>query len=715
MKTTYLFLLSILGLVACTKFELPLEKSLKNCQAPTGIIATADPTNPKKYTFTLTGITTDIASVTWKITSTATGTTILASIINNNANSYGYTATTEGTYTVTASYITTCVGTGNLSTNYTINTQATVANSFSLTDPMVHSGLSAVAVTNDGTVIANENNLIKIWDYKNKTLLRTITGHINNISSLALSVDEKYLFSSSYGNTILVHDWKTGTLIRTLTGHTSYVYDIAISADNKYLASGSYDNTIKIWNIADGSLVRTINVGYTVYKVSISNDAQYVAARYYNGGMFFKVWNGQTGTEYWGSTINDVYGIVLNPTGTQLWVSRNSTSSIENYAISSKQLINTIPNSVTTNDLAMSIDGKYIYTTGGGNITIDVSTGKPLYGAKNNHYNWSATACAISANNQYACSASSTGSISLCPLLTGDKIANSSVKHPSLVNYGYVSKDKKSLITNDVSSARVWDLATGAEKTSSVSMPIGSGGFSNVGVMSNNLWLKSCGIEQHSLSTGAVTQAIISNGTTCGNAIAVSPDDKLIAIAGSSATIQLRDATNGSLIRTLPYTNTTTQTNIFDNYLEFTPDNKYLISCNGADKVARVWDIATGNLVKPIANTFSNIDGGTLSADGTMVALADYQKVEIYNITTGALVNSIVHNNSISYGVAFSPDGKNIAVGGNNLNVKIFNIATAALQKTSNVANIVRNIYYNSTGTQLYVITEKDFQVLNVQ
>lgn len=40
-------------------------------------------------------------------------------------------------------------------------------------------------------------------------------------------------------------------------GHTDQVYTLAITADGKFLASGSFDRTIKLWNVATGELVRT--------------------------------------------------------------------------------------------------------------------------------------------------------------------------------------------------------------------------------------------------------------------------------------------------------------------------------------------------------------------------------------------------------------------------------------------------------------------------
>jgi len=43
----------------------------------------------------------------------------------------------------------------------------------------------------------------------------------------------------------------TGKQIRTLLGHSETVTSLALSPDGKTLVSGSEDNTIKIWRVSN--------------------------------------------------------------------------------------------------------------------------------------------------------------------------------------------------------------------------------------------------------------------------------------------------------------------------------------------------------------------------------------------------------------------------------------------------------------------------------
>ena len=74
---------------------------------------------------------------------------------------------------------------------------------------------------------------IKVWDLGTGTLKRTLTGHSDSVSSVAISPDNSTIVSGSYYGTIKVWDLRTGQLKRTLTGHSDSVSSVAISPDNR--------------------------------------------------------------------------------------------------------------------------------------------------------------------------------------------------------------------------------------------------------------------------------------------------------------------------------------------------------------------------------------------------------------------------------------------------------------------------------------------------
>ncbi|OUL31311.1 hypothetical protein BV372_20330, partial [Nostoc sp. T09] len=89
-------------------------------------------------------------------------------------------------------------------------------------------------------------------------LVRTLVGHSNWVSSVALTPDGKYVVSGSHDYSIKVWDWETGKEMRTLVGHSNWVNAVALTPDGKYVISASIDKTLKVWNWQTGEELRTL-------------------------------------------------------------------------------------------------------------------------------------------------------------------------------------------------------------------------------------------------------------------------------------------------------------------------------------------------------------------------------------------------------------------------------------------------------------------------
>ena len=91
------------------------------------------------------------------------------------------------------------------------------------------------------------DHLIKVWDTKDGSYVRTLHGHEAEVTSLCYTKDELYLVSSGCDLSILVWDLALFSVTRVLRGHVDVVNSLAISHDASFIVSGSYDSVIKTW------------------------------------------------------------------------------------------------------------------------------------------------------------------------------------------------------------------------------------------------------------------------------------------------------------------------------------------------------------------------------------------------------------------------------------------------------------------------------------
>ncbi|AFY80064.1 serine/threonine-protein kinase [Oscillatoria acuminata] len=240
----------------------------------------------------------------------------------------------------------------------------------------------SVAVSPDGMAIASGSfdGTIKIWNLETGTLIRTLTDHSDAgemVSSVAIAPNGTLLVSSSngYGGTIKIWNLATGELLYTIAGASFGISSIAISPDSQLLASGSEEGNIQLWNLDSGDFIGTFS-GHlgTVFSVVFSPDGQTLASASQDGSI--KLWTvanqptesglAQTENRQLSGHVGTVFSVAFSPNG-QMLASGSADNTIKLWDLSKGQEISSFSGHAGTMfSVAFSPDGN---TIAGGTLT----------------------------------------------------------------------------------------------------------------------------------------------------------------------------------------------------------------------------------------------------------------------------------------------------------------------------------------------------------
>ena len=474
-----------------------------------------------------------------------------------------------------------------------------------------------IAYSPDGKRLAAcDGNQLKVYDPASGELLRTLSGHEQDVISVTFSTDGKYIATGSSDTTVRIWDARSGNLLHTLEGHSAEVGGLAFSPEGTLLLSSSEDGTLIIWNVETGELLRSVPE-FAVYRVSFSPECV--------GTPEATVADPPQGVERCGKRV-----AAATIHGLQVW--NYTPDSAELITFEESQAILTIPDGSYG---IFSPDGKYLAA-----VSFGISSGN---------------------------------AIKVWDAATGQELLTL-IGHTDWIMGLVFSPDGKQLASTSLDgTVRIWSLSPGEEiiavsgpgagyGTRVVYNPNGQEFATNGGDGTATIWIVETGTPRLTL-TGHAAEVM---------SMAFSPDGTRFGTGSLDATAIIWDAASGQKLLTL----SGHEDGVRD--IAFSSDGK-LIATGGFDLTARVWNAATGELLRTIAGHEGIVPGVAFSPDGTHIATASTDGTsKIWDVKTGELLLTLAGHTSGIVDIAYSPDGRKLATASNDSTAKLWDAATGS-------------------------------------
>ncbi len=198
------------------------------------------------------------------------------------------------------------------------------------------------------------------------------------------------------------------------------------------------------------------------------------------------------------------------------------------------------------------------------------------------------------------------------------------------------------------------------------------------------------------------------------NSIAWSPDGKRIASASGDGTVQVWDANTGGHV--LTYRGHSQDVLA----VAWSPNGRYLAS-GGLDATVQVWDATSGQHIYTYRGHSDVIFAVAWSPDSTRVASASIDgTVQVWKVSSGQRLVSFNSTPSAKgvpapwNTVAWSPDGRRIAAGGNG-DVQVFDASTGGnISYYGYHGGTVHDVAWSADGAYIAVATSNIVQVWSI-
>lgn len=224
-----------------------------------------------------------------------------------------------------------------------------------------------VVVSQDGNLFAVAlKNEIALLDLQDGKEIRKWPAHVEKITQLAISPDNRFIVSISGAETTTkIWDLETGKLVKTLGEDQGFVNTLAFSPNGEVLvtAASGQDRTLRFWDVSNWELLKqSAQQPGHIYDIAITADGKKLVAAIRN---MVKVWDMETATELLSVKVAslDLNAIAISPDSK--WVATaEKEGTINLLNITDSKTVKLPGHKGWVTAVAFSPDGRYLYSGG---------------------------------------------------------------------------------------------------------------------------------------------------------------------------------------------------------------------------------------------------------------------------------------------------------------------------------------------------------------
>ena len=506
----------------------------------------------------------------------------------------------------------------------------------------------------------------------------------------------------------------TSTWIRQRFEHSAGLRGVAYSPDSTRLLTTGDNQTATLWDIETGQIVETLE----------SNNLLWGAA-FQPGGDVIAIAGGDGRVTLWNPTLDEASYIEVSETGLrdviftkdgkQLLVSGENVL-ITLWDVETMKLIRTFEGHTSyIFGLDLNPDGtRFISGSNDNTARIwEIATGDPLMvftmpedDLLSNERG--VTSVQFLPDNQRVITGDLGGFLYLWDISTGEILRQ--FDDVGAVIYTVALSNDGELVLLGTSSGKaymnLYDVESGEVLRSYFGHAIG---IWEVAFSPNGKTIASASID----GTAAIWDLEVTGGVYTvdlpasggGSEIAMHPDGKTFSEVGFDGIIRMRDVATGHIIRTIDH-----NAGRWSLSLAVSPDGRYVISGDYVtaepfdEQNVYLWDVQTGELLHTFDQNFGWIFTIAFSPDGRKVAVGETEgkRILIYEASTGRLVQTFEGHTNWVQNMVFSPDGQKLYSAGRDLTIREWDVTTGENLRTfEGHTSRVRGIDISPDGKQL--------------